>query len=204
MNKFIFLLAISSSTFARAYDFSCKQAQIFILNIGADTLKKLSVEEQKISELGSFLQSKPSLNGPMISTASYISSSEPYEQLWCKLKSQDAVVRELRVSAESPAKPCSSLQEHIFSLAIDSLIEDVSKRPSLSDLKISILEDQDSTGGFDWAPSQVKFELKDNITGIRAMRLKTPLWIPRFGGMNYCKVLSLEGAKAFLRTRLEP
>jgi hypothetical protein len=203
MKKYILLMAVFSSTFAKAMDFSCKDAQIFILNLPNDSLKNLKVDDQKIVDLGDFLESKPSLNGSSISTTYFVSTSGPYEQLWCKLKAQEAVAKSLKIPNDSMGKPCSDLHQHIFSLALESLIVDKTTRPSLSDLGIYFLQDQNAVGGFDWAPSQVKFESKSDSIGVRAIRLKTPLWAGPIGGMNYCKVLSLAGAKDLLRTRLE-
>jgi hypothetical protein len=200
-----FMIALSvllAGYFAEASDFSCKDAQQYILNFPEESLEKLNIEEEKTLDLQFFLESKPSLDQLTLSTYSFIFKDTPYEQLWCKLKSQPAVARQLKTPPSAPVKDCSALNERILSLALKELDSDSTKSPTLSELGILILDDKDAFGGGDWSSAKVNFQITANIIGIQAIRLKSPLWLGAVGGMNYCKILSLAGAKSLIQERI--
>jgi len=70
-----FLIALSvlfAFGFAKASDFSCKDAQSFIGNLPEEDLQKLQIKEERFLDLKLFLESKPSIEQLNISTYSFI------------------------------------------------------------------------------------------------------------------------------------
>ena len=62
-----------------------------------------------------------------------------------------------------------------------------------------MVDDSDGLTGSEWVPSQVLITKNSTgYTNIRASRLISANWIPIIGGMNYCKIISEEGARKLL------
>ncbi|MEI8025832.1 MAG: hypothetical protein WCI18_05755 [Pseudomonadota bacterium] len=201
-----FLIALSvlvAFGFAKASDFSCKDAQSFIWNLPEADLQKLQIKEERFLDLKLFLESKPSIEQLNISTYSFIFKDSPYEQLWCKLKSQAAIVNELKVSVSAPAKSCADLNRYILSLALNEIISAPEKTPTLSELGIVLLDDKEALGGGQWSSSNVTFDMMSSMIEIEAVRLISPLWLRRVGGMNYCKIISPKGATSLIADRMK-
>ena len=203
MKLLIALFVLFAFGVSKASDFSCKDAQSFILNFPQADLQKLRIKEERFLDLQLFLESKPSIEQLDISTYSYIFKDSPYEQLWCKLKSQSAIVNELKVSVSAPAKSCADLNRHILSLALHEIILAPEKAPTLSELGIVLLDDKKAFGGGQWSSSNVTFDTMSNMIEIEAVRLLSPLWLRRVGGMNYCKIISPKGARSLISHRIK-
>ena len=58
---------------------------------------------------------------------------------------------------------------------------------------IQVLEDIDYTTGSSWISSQVTIQKLPGTIQVSASRLLSVTWVPVFGGMNYCKILSTRG-----------
>ncbi len=203
MKLLITLSMLFAFGFAKASDFSCKDAQSYILNIPKEDLQKLQIKEERFLDLKPFLESKASIDHFDIATYSFIFKDSPYEQLWCKLKSQPAIVNELKISASAPVKSCADLNKHILSLALQEVISAPEKAPTLSDLGIMLLDDKQAFGGGQWSSSNVTFIKTNNTLEIKAVRLASPLWLRRVGGMNYCKIISPGGARSLITERVK-
>ncbi len=184
---------------SKAHAFTCSDAQKAILNISPASLDTLSVETEDYTDKNAFIQSKPSLDGSNITTRSYLAAGGVYQQLWCKLKSQEAVTGALKTESKGDVRSCASLHERLLIEAKERL----NFSQSLSDLGIELLADQEFKTGAQWAPSQVNVSDKGQTISVQATRLHSPTWIPVIGGMNYCKILSPAGAEALLQKAAE-
>ena len=180
-------------------DIHCSDSQKFILNFSAKSLEKVVTSPVLFDDLDLFIQSKPSIEASVIHIMEYVSRAGDYEEIWCKLKSQEALAIELKVEVLGPPFSCGSLLEKVLTQSLRDILEDPPRLPSLESLGIIIDEDQEFSSGLSWKPSKVSFRYTDTYAHLRASRLRTPTWIPQIGGMNYCKVLSASGANKFLR-----
>lgn len=194
------LLCLVGSTQVQALD--CVDAQRQLLAFSEQDAAQLSVADTAFSEQDAFVESKPSAKGKSIETMSFKTTKQNYEELWCKLKSQEAVLAESKLSALGKPKECADLNRLQLEEALASLPPEQADS-TLEGLGIRLLADKDFGTGSQWAPSSLGIETSaGGVVSIQAMRLKSPKWIPVIGGMNYCKLLSDEGALALVQNQL--
>ncbi len=203
MKQWIFIgLLVGLNGPIAAYD--CRDAQADILNISDQQRQNLAIDNVDYYDVDSFVQSKPSLGNDNITTRTLTVDDGPYEQLWCKLKSQESVRAAFGLQVLGEVNGCRLAQQKIFQ---EQLLELGLADRSLQDLGLRLLDDQDFRTGSGWAPSQVLVENDGfGAVNVQAMRLKTIRWVPIFGGMNYCKLISPAGARELLldRARSQP
>ncbi|MCX6128833.1 MAG: hypothetical protein NTX25_07190, partial [Proteobacteria bacterium] len=178
------ILALLSSSSLQALD--CGTAQRQLLSLSEENQDRLQIENREYSDLQSFVTSKPELAPARIVTGSLTVQGEAYEQLWCKMKSQEAVLAIAKVSSEGPALDCRDLNRKQLEEALGDIQDDHSQS-SLESLGIQLESDKDFSTGAQWAPSKLGMSKSDGVIRIQAMRLKSATWIPIVGGMNYCK-----------------
>ena len=196
--KHLWLATLSLVCASSAHAFTCADAQKIVLNLPQATLDSLSISTVDYEDTASFVQSKPLVSSAELITRSYVSTEGPYEQLWCKLKSQEAVSSTLKVTALGSPHACALVQEQVLEAALQEHYGTETAHPSLKDLGISLLEDKDFKTGSQWAPSQLIVKKTASGVELQATRLTSPTWVPVFGGMNYCKTISPQGARQLI------
>ncbi len=193
------LLCLVSSTQVHAFD--CEQAQKAILNLDASSASQVTVSDTAFIDQKLFVASKPKVKGSSVAITSFVTTAQGYEQLWCKLKSQEAVLAETKLSAAGVSPDCADFNKDQLEQALASLPE-AAAAYSLDTLGIRVVADQDFGTGSQWAPSSVQLVKKDGDVTVQATRLKSATWIPIVGGMNYCKLLSPAGARQLLTEQI--
>jgi hypothetical protein len=194
----------ASSSFKEQDKQACKQAQAVI---GGYDLTKIQdhLEVEVLDDLGSFLKSKPEIANDFVNLKSYrpdpVQRLSEYSGVWCKLKSRQA----LEGNQELPSFPtaeqgmnCDGVQKSFFSalLATD---------PATRELYDSsgyhfVFSNQVFRTGGQWAPSTLTVKLKNrHDVEITTTSLESPLGIPVIGGMNYCKLLAVDGLQKLVR-----
>lgn len=193
------LICLMGSTQVHALD--CREAQKLLLNTDEASREQLEIQDSAYTDLKAFVSSKPSVKDHAIFTSSYLTTPQGYEELWCKLKSQEAVVSESQVSVLGSPRDCSELNRIQLESALAAHPD--GSRYSLKSLGISLLDDLDLKTGSQWAPSNLKLLRDDGTVRIQSTRLRSPTWIPVVGGMNYCKLISPRGAAQLLDEQIQ-
>lgn len=181
----------------------CKDSQKLILNFSAKDLDKVISNQIIFNELSPFVQSIPTIENSIINITGFVSPDQDYDELWCKMKSQEAIANELKIEVLGPPASCGKLLEKVLIESLKEILDDPAKLPSLESLGIIIDEDREFSSGPSWINSTVSFRYTETYIHLKASQLRTPNWIPQIGGMNYCKVLSGPGANKFLSDVLE-
>lgn len=147
-----------------------------------------------------FLKSKPSIQDGKIYIHTYVPApaerGSPYDELWCKLKSQDAITSG-GVGGAPQGEPCScmAMNEAAVNWALKKAPEQVRSAYEKTGMRITFLPDQRYLRGDQWVKSSVRVAQDNGTTvTVQASSLRTPTWIPRLGGNYYCKLLSPRGA----------
>ncbi len=94
----------------------------------------LSILNIDYSNENDFVISKPQLNKFNVTIGSFIFKNTTYEELWCKLKSQDAISSMLKLPVNGTVNPCGTLIQKVLQEAIED-------DPSLRGIGINILKD---------------------------------------------------------------
>jgi hypothetical protein len=200
--KYLAIFGFFSSA-ANAKNIDCKDSQKLILNFSSKDLEKVVPNQIIFNELSPFVQSLPTIENSIINVTGFVSPDQDYDELWCKMKSQEAIASELKIEALGPPASCGKLLEKVLIESLKEILEDPAKLPSLESLGIIIDEDREFSSNLSWINSTVSFRYTDTYIHLKASQLRTPNWIPQIGGMNYCKVLSGPGATKFLTDVLE-
>jgi hypothetical protein len=152
------------------------------------------------SSKNDFLKSKPAIKDGKIYIQTYVPAiaerSSPYDEIWCKLKSRDAIT-EAAVGGAPQGEPesCMVMNQAAIDWALKNAPETVRSAYEKAGIRITFLPDQQFIRGDQWVASSVRVEQdsSNNVT-VQASSLRTPNWIPRLGGNQYCKLLSPRGA----------
>jgi hypothetical protein len=180
----------------------CVVAQRLIGNYQAEDLERV-VRLTMHDGIEAFLESKPEIGPGSLSLQGFVPpprlASSEYPQLWCKLKSARDIARSDDVSlpAGGEGLNCDRINEALFTAA-RAQDPALNGRLEASGYQLVFRNETLLTGG-QWAPSVAKIKLE---TGRRLIVETTSLeslpGIPRFGGMNYCKLFAPDALKALL------
>jgi hypothetical protein len=180
----------------------CVVAQRLIGGYEAEALERV-VRLTIHDGLDAFLESKPQIGSDSLSLHGFtptprLASSE-YPQLWCKLKSARDIARSRDISllAAGEGLNCDRINEALFAAARAA---DPASRGRLeaSGYQLAFRNETLLTGG-QWAPSVAKIKLEPGRRlVVETTSLESLPGIPRFGGMNYCKLFAPEALKELL------
>ncbi len=147
-----------------------------------------------------FLKSKPAIKDGKIYIQIYVPAiaerGSPYDEIWCKLKSRDAIT-EAALGGAPQGEPgsCMVMNQAAIDWALKNAPEEILSAYEKTGIRINCLPDQQYSRGDQWVDSSVRVEQdsSNNVT-VQASSLRTAGWIPRLGGNQYCKLLSPRGA----------
>ena len=157
-----------------------------------------------------FLKSKPSIQEGKIYTHVYVPAiaerGSGFDEVWCKLKSRDAIT-DAAVAAAPQGEPgtCMAMNQAAIDLALRTAPQPAhaGHAHEKQDIRITCLPDQQYLRGDRWVASSVRVtQENDGTVTVQGSSLRTPVWVPRLGGNQYCKLLSPKGA-AELVARLD-
>ena len=155
--------------------------------------------------MNAFVDSKPTIESSQINIHTYIragvEASLGYEQIWCKMKNTDAIVMADIGVGPGDLGECSLMNQEAIQWALDNVSTDIRDDYFAASITIDYLADEIHAMGVTWAPSEFTFTQvgPDQFT-MQATNLRTPadFFITTLAGMNYCKLLSPEGARDFV------
>jgi hypothetical protein len=161
---------------------------------------------RRLISLDAFLRSKPRMRReePRLQLAAYrppaVVSGSRYEQAWCKLKSPEAIDHARVFDAPATERgSCDRVARVLLGRALAGLPSEVRRRWEASPYRLRV-EERTLRTGSGWAPSSARPE---NHGGgdivLETTSLVTPRWVPRFGGMHYCKLPTVEGLRELIR-----
>ena len=139
-----------------------------------------------------FLKSKPGIKNGSLLLHSYSPNSleraTEYKEIWCKLKSYKEIDKELSITRTGNISSCDKIMRY----AIDEA-EKISQKDSLKlksrGFKFSIMKSNKITGS-SWSSSKITlFQKGENEIFINCPTLESPGFVPKFGGMNYIKLI---------------
>jgi len=200
----LFLAAVSTAV--RAADTGpqqwCRLAQQKVEGYSDKALPPDKIVTTLQSNKNDFLKSKPSIQEGKIYTHAYVPAAAErgsgFDEIWCKLKSREAIT-DAAVAAAPPDEPgtCRAMSQEAIDLALRSAPQSTHEGHAHEkpDLRITCLPDQQYLRGDQWVKSSVVVaQDSDGTVTVKASSLRTPAWVPRLGGNQYCKVLSPRGA----------
>ena len=168
----------------------CEKAQIEVESLDAIVPLRIKVEE--FVDFDSFVYSKAAVGDDTLFVRSYQYLNDLHypDQIFCKFKTQESIARLLGVAISGAPKDCNSINEILFNQSLDHIDSETLQRFHNSKLNVVFSRDQEVEKGPIWIETHISIDLVDqNILRVRSASLRTPDFIPRFGGARYCKVL---------------
>lgn len=196
----------SFATSAGEADTTCKKAQALVAGIPYQNFEN-QLATDFFTDLEEFIASKPSIAKNQIVLKSYVKNPEndlqEYENIWCKLKSQDAVVNSKDLENLPPATPgmnCDQVQKLILE---ELLANDRQARIDYEKAGIRLtFNNHKFATGQKWSPSEVEIRrTTQNQIQVTTSSLESPRGIPIIGGMHYCKLISTQGLRKLVLLR---
>ena len=194
--------ALSQETPAEANENWCARAQL-LLEGYENTIEIDDINNTKFQNKSDFGKSKPNISDNKINVYSYFRIDEVtgIEEVWCKTKRQEHIYK-----AGIGPKPtgeflqCADLNRK----AIEWAFEYLATNRNHFDTRIEYLNDVVLSRGDQWIKQNLKINrTTSNTISLQASRLRTPNWIPRVGGMHYCKTISPMGAVTLVSKLME-
>ena len=152
------------------------------------------------SSKNDFLKSKPAIKDGKIHIHAYTPApaerGSSYDEVWCKLKTREAITDAAVASApQGEPQTCMAMNQAAVEWALKNAPDKVRSAYEKTGMRITFLPDQQYIRGDQWVESSVRVEpgSGNNVT-VQAASLRTPDWVPRLGGNQYCKLLSPRGA----------
>jgi hypothetical protein len=194
----------------------CQKAQKLIGHFRGKDLKLSQIESTLVPYQTDFAASKPYFHeeGPaMIGVRAHaaqvpnpadISAPPVLEgEVWCKMKTQEAIQAEYDFDPSGAEKLCRHVNEQVFRQAEDWLWmndPDTYDDYLVSDTWLLFISDYDAIMGPDWLAHGVTLtETALDTYTLQASRLRTSLDTPPpYAGNYYCRVWSLEAAAQFM------
>ena len=163
----------------------CAFAQAMVENVDPVVLEHIEVEVY--AEEQAFIESRPGIEGDRLRITTYTDRLEDgTEQLWCKMKTNAAIERDLGLTVGA-TRDCAEANLAVLEVAQGWHDGDVD-----GELPVAVADDRNTATGSGW----VKEPVTVSDSALQAVRLRTSLATPLVPGMSYCKLLTLESARA--------
>jgi hypothetical protein len=183
--------------------FLCSQAQALV---GGYELPKIQdhLVVTLFQDLNDFINSKPAIGNDQVTIdAIHIDaaqSAQGYSNLWCKLKSREALAASRNLPSFPPSEGgvgCEGVQEAIFSAMIAN--EPTTREQYLaSGYEVEFRNILFRTGR-EWAPSSTAVDISNQKVTITTASLESARGLPVIGGMHYCKLVDTDGLRKVIR-----
>ena len=191
-------LLLESSSFAL-----CHLGQITSENFAPTDLPKEAITVVDYENLSDFLSSKPRITGGKIQQSRFLTTDTTYQEVWCKMKTQEAISRDLDLTPQGEPLGCQAFQEAIFQKALQWQAPQVRQTFDNLEIELEFLPDQKFNRGDQWSKSAPSVTFGDGKVTLQATTLRTANWIPYLGGMRYCKTFSAVGASRIIQELIE-
>jgi len=122
-------------------------------------------------------------------------------EVWCKMKSQEAIAAHLGVKPQWQAGTCGAANQWVFDYAMSRVGLGPFLRYWFSGTDLQFHDDIASASGPQWLATGVTLsDLGDDVFGLQASGLHTPLVGPPapYNGNEYCKVWTPQAAAQFI------
>ena len=163
----------------------CALAQVLVENVDPVVLE--SIDVQVYTDADAFISSRPGIEGDRLRVTSYTDRlDDGTEQLWCKMKTNAAIQRDLGV-AVGARRDCAEAHLAVLEVAQGWHDQDID-----GELPVPVTEDLNTVTGSAWVRKPVNLSAE----GLQAVRLRTSLATPLVPGMSYCKLMTLDSARA--------
>ena len=194
--------ALSQETPAEANENWCARAQL-LLEGYENTIEIGKINNTTFQNQSDFGKSKPNINDNQINVYSYFKIDEitGIQEVWCKTKRQEHIYK-AGIGPKPTGKflQCADINRKAMEWAFDYL----AISPNQLGTRIEYLNDIRLSRGDQWIKQNLKINrTSSNTISLQASRLRTPNWIPRVGGMHYCKTISPMGAVALVSKLME-
>lgn len=163
----------------------CALAQVLVENVDPVVLESIDVEVYTDGD--AFISSRPGIEEGRLRVTSYTDLlDDGTEQLWCKMKTNAAIERDLGL-AVGARRDCAEAHLAMLEVAQGWHDQDVD-----GELPVAVTEDLDTGTGSAWVRKPVNLSEE----GLQAVRLRTSMATPLVPGMSYCKLLTEDAARA--------
>lgn len=191
------LLSTSHALSNTVLDHPCVKAQIRTEGLDPSKVSADQFLLTEHTEASSFYGSKPKVLDHQIEIESFVDSEENGQS--CKFKNRDAIGQKIPdILLSKKPSSCAEANLEMIQDSISSWTPALVKRFEKSAYVFESGGDQDAWRGDQWKASHATIAENGKALTLKASSLRTPAWIPVLGGMRYCKLLSVDGAKEFV------
>jgi hypothetical protein len=203
-DAFTSLDEIEASTLEEARTNWCLYAQRILENYSKEDITLDNVENTIYTDLGEFLRSKPTVKDGKICLSTYFPSVQEvevkYEQVWCKLNTNQKLDEELSLSSQGKHRSHSQMNNLALKWAFNYVDPQTQAAFKKANITVNYRQTQKLTG-LTWSKSELDFKDENkNTYTLETPYLRTEnLLIESLSYKHYCKLLSPKGAVDFIQ-----
>lgn len=199
-----FLAGLTPGPFTDAQTNWCEDAQSSLAGYTPGVLSDTYVSNKIHLTLNSIIDSKPSVSAEALRVHTFFAEDPAvalgYEQIWCKTKTAAAIEKASGIAADVEGQTCADLNQAAIDYALDQ-VAPATRDLFLSTVSVDYLEDSAQSTGDAWVNANLSLlAVSENNYTLESPSLRTSTSVPLVGGMHYCKLLSPEGAVAFVES----
>ena len=182
----------------------CQKAQELVENFEQDQLLEYTkvINYEIFSE---FTASKPKISDNTIELGAFTPKGlENQGSIYCKFKTQEAIEKKLSIAPRGEPQSCNLVNISMFNDALNQAEPAVREAYLASPVKVVFSDDVKHIRGDRWLRSKVSISTETpGEIRVRASTLRSASWIPRIGGMRYCKILNKQGVSQLIDQAIE-